>query len=418
MYRTKSSERGQALVIVALAIVGLIALTALTVDGGNVYSDRRHAQNAADTAVLATALSMVRNNNWSTAQAAGLARAASNGYSDTDASNASSSTTANVEIYNPPISGSYVGDSEYVQVIITSVVSTYFAPIVGITELTNRVDAVARIEPTTTAPLFEGNAVVGLSPHDCQAVKYQGNANTTLKGGGIFVNSNCDDSAFFNNSSSAQLTAPHMCSVGGITYKPGAINIPQIQTGSSNCEPEGYPPASLVLPNITCSSAAVKSGNVLSQGWYVGTFPPAGVEVLESGVYCVDGNFRLNAGDILVGSNVTISVETGDIRWSGGAEIVLTAPKSGPYKGLLISMPLTNLNEVIINGNSGSQFGGTFLVPGANVTVNGTGGSTGTMSSQIVGYTVDLSGTAATQITYDADDLWKGGVPPKLEFSK
>ena len=49
-------ERGQALILIALAAVGLFGMTGLAIDGGMVFSDRRNAQNAADTAALAGAL--------------------------------------------------------------------------------------------------------------------------------------------------------------------------------------------------------------------------------------------------------------------------------------------------------------------------------------------------------------------------
>src|SRR5512141_3224323 len=49
-------ERGQALVLIALAAIGLFGVTGLVIDGGAKFSDRRHAQNAADTAALAAAL--------------------------------------------------------------------------------------------------------------------------------------------------------------------------------------------------------------------------------------------------------------------------------------------------------------------------------------------------------------------------
>jgi len=47
-----NSERGQVLVIVALAMIGLIGITGLAIDGSMVLMDRRHAQNAADTASI------------------------------------------------------------------------------------------------------------------------------------------------------------------------------------------------------------------------------------------------------------------------------------------------------------------------------------------------------------------------------
>ena len=74
--KLNSQENGQALILVALAAVGLFAFAALAIDGSRVFSDRRHAQNAADTAVLAAALAKVRGQDYS---AAALTRASSNG---------------------------------------------------------------------------------------------------------------------------------------------------------------------------------------------------------------------------------------------------------------------------------------------------------------------------------------------------
>src|SRR5258705_13459829 len=50
------TERGQALILIALAAIGLFGIAGLVIDGGAKFSDRRHAQNAADTASLAAAL--------------------------------------------------------------------------------------------------------------------------------------------------------------------------------------------------------------------------------------------------------------------------------------------------------------------------------------------------------------------------
>jgi type II secretory pathway pseudopilin PulG len=401
------SERGQAIILIALAIIGLLALTALAVDGGNIYAERRRAQNAADTTVLDAALAKVRGQNMYTE---GLARAASNKYVDADPTAGSSSPDINVEIYNPPISGPYLGYAEYVQTIITARVPTYFGRVIGIHEVTNKVEAVARAKPPVFSPMFFGNAIVGLSPDDCKAVKYQGNANTTVIGGGIFVNSNCDDSAFFNNSSSAQLTAPCLQAVGGINYKPGAINIPSgcIISGAAPLPPPIY-------PNPTCSGNATKDDDVLSPGNYSGTFPPAGVTTLQSGVYCVNGDFRLNAHDVLNGDGVIIRVNNGDVVWNGGATINLSAPTSGPFSGLLLFLPDDNDNDVQINGNSGSTFTGTILAPSAAITINGTGGATG-LNSQIIGYTVDLSGSSNTFINYNAGQNYQAPENPAVQL--
>ena len=41
--RQLPSERGQAMILIVLAIVGLVGITALAVDGGMYYADRRRA---------------------------------------------------------------------------------------------------------------------------------------------------------------------------------------------------------------------------------------------------------------------------------------------------------------------------------------------------------------------------------------
>ena len=186
MIHARKSEQGQALILIVFAIIGLLGITALTIDGGNAYSDRRHAQNAADTAVLAAARAIIRGESW---KPAALSIASANGYVDSDDTIASSSTSANVEVYQcdeldaAVDCGVYDGDPEHIQVKITSLVNTYFAPVVGIQNLTNVVQAVAKVIPGDYSEMFDGNAVVGLAPDDCAAVAYQGTADTTITGG-------------------------------------------------------------------------------------------------------------------------------------------------------------------------------------------------------------------------------------------
>lgn len=403
-------ERGQALILIVFAIIGLIGMTGLAVDGGNAYAERRRAQNAADTSAIDAALAKVRGGNLYTE---GLARAASNDYTDADHTSGSSDPDVNVEIYSPPIDGPYAANTEYIQVKITATINTYFGGVLGIDTITNEVEAVARAKPSQTFPIAFGNAIVSLAPHECKAVKYQGNADTLLVGGGIYVNSDCNDSAFFNNSGSALLTAPCLQAVGGITYKPGSINVPGgcITSGVSTL-PE------IVYPDPTCSGNSSVSGNVMSPGSYSGNkFPPAGVDTLEPGIYCVNANngFVLNGGDSLYGDNVVIVMNGGDVSWNGGAEVNLSAPDSGPYPGLLIFMPESNSGTISINGNSDSAFTGTVLAPSAGVTVNGTGAADG-FHCQIIGYTVDISGTSNMHIYYDDEDNYDAPIPPQVEL--
>src|SRR5215203_307710 len=56
--RRRESARGAVLVHVAVAIIGLLAFSALTIDYGVMWTSRRQAQNAADAAALAGALAL------------------------------------------------------------------------------------------------------------------------------------------------------------------------------------------------------------------------------------------------------------------------------------------------------------------------------------------------------------------------
>src|SRR5574338_671692 len=75
--KPRNQERGQALILIVFAAVGLFAFAALAIDGSRVFSDRRHAQNAADTAVMAAALAKVRGLDYA---AAAQTRAVTNGF--------------------------------------------------------------------------------------------------------------------------------------------------------------------------------------------------------------------------------------------------------------------------------------------------------------------------------------------------
>ncbi len=68
----RRDESGQALVVVALFLVGLLAVLGLVLDGGNLYLQRRALQNAADAGALAGARELALGHT--TAQAEIMAR--------------------------------------------------------------------------------------------------------------------------------------------------------------------------------------------------------------------------------------------------------------------------------------------------------------------------------------------------------
>jgi hypothetical protein len=63
------SEEGQTLIYVAVAMVALLGLAALAIDGGHLYAERRAMQNAADAGALAGARELCRGIPEATAEA-------------------------------------------------------------------------------------------------------------------------------------------------------------------------------------------------------------------------------------------------------------------------------------------------------------------------------------------------------------
>jgi hypothetical protein len=404
-------ERAQALVIIALALVGLAGMAGLVIDGGNVFLDRRNAQSAADSAALAAALARVSGDG--SPQALALKAASQNGYNNDGVTN-------KVEFHIPPVSGPNEGKSEYIQVIITSHVKTYVASIVGWKVVTNKVNAVARTKPSEMREILNGQAVISLAPtSNCMndvAFYVHGEATLDITGGGVFVNSNNNQCAFIQKGSgSIRINDQHVINVVGAA----SIQKPQLLTPgvTVGVVAFSYPPP-FFMPKVGCGeqeAAISEDGSTMSPGSWGDEFPPPGVTHLESGVYCLDAGIKIT-GDI-EGHNVVFKVDGGDVHFSGSANIILDAPNSGEYKGLLLFVPMDNKNKVVLNGGADSNIKGTILAPASEIHINGNDSSTG-FHSQIIGYTIDVNGSSNIVIKYNDDQNFNTLSMPEVQLSE
>jgi len=431
---TPRSERGQAIVLIALAIVGLIAITGLVVDGGMAFADRRQAQNAADSAVMAASLARVRGENYILAA---NQQASQNGYNNDGEQNV-------VEVHNPPVSGPYAGNAQYIQVIITSRQRTFFASVIGIDDITSTVEAVARVKPAEWSQIMGGYAVVSLAPHsDCQNNKAfwaHGEATIEIQGGGIWVNSDHPTCAFIqqgNGSVAFDDGSPFIVVGGASIQKPQLVKrqaqgfgyMQRAEGGSVPMQPIvgavplPYPPP-FVMPKPSCGGKPAKvseDGSSMSPGyWDVEKdekFPPKGVTTLKSGVYCINGDVRVNGGETLEGTGVLLVVENGSVHFSGSATIDLGAPGGGPFQGLLLYLPMSNSQTVTLNGNADSSFRGTILAPASLIRLNGNESSYG-FHSQIIGLYIELSGTSNMLVKYIDSQNYDAVISPSVEISQ
>jgi hypothetical protein len=420
MQRKSLKERGQALILIALSAIGLFAITGLAIDGSVKFSDRRHAQNAADAAAMAGALANLRlDPQW---KLAALNRALQNGYNDNHVSN-------EVEVYRCDETGSdcgpYDGDPEYVQVIITSHVNTYFARVLGINETQNTVRAVALTQPG--GPFYDGNLIVALNPNACTGangnIVLGGNGTINLTGGGIFVNSGGSGCGI------EQSGCPTISVTSGSVNSTGTANV-NLGSSSSTCtaSSSGIPapsynsdaykfppdmpavPPECTAPYGTYSSPTASKTVVTPGRW--NEFPPTGPTVKDRiemmpGVYCVDDVIKLRSRNlVLTGHDVTIYIRANNYFQIEGGTINLDAPDTGDYAGYLfiVGSDFTGTApNCSLDGNSVNTYEGTIFAPYCDVTINGD--STGTdLDAQIIGYTVTLNGGTTMNLNYDTDD--------------
>jgi Flp pilus assembly protein TadG len=120
-------ERGQVIVIFALALVAIVAMVGLVLDGGSAFAQRRSEQNAADLAALAAANDLIVNQGSANWVATARSVAAKNGFT-----HGSDGVTVDVTCWNCPgqaLTGSV--DGVQVQVDINAPHRNNFAGVVG-----------------------------------------------------------------------------------------------------------------------------------------------------------------------------------------------------------------------------------------------------------------------------------------------
>jgi hypothetical protein len=402
----KANEKGQALILIALAAIGLFAFAALAIDGSMVFSDKRHAQNAADAAVLAGSLAYVRGGDIDTAA---QTRTAQNGYDGGETSDVEVTTT---DI--PAGSGKCPGDAagKEIKVSIVSHVKTTFARVIGISEYTNTTSATSKGCDYYEAALFNGNAIVGLKPNiggDCSFDSGNSNsAHWTLEGGGIFSNG-C---AFSKNNASVNLNGHCVTSVGSAS----GFTCSQANQASQAIN---YPTdVAAIMPPDPCDGTP---GDV-------GLPPPASGSIFMNGVYCISDLDKYDKKDIVL-NNATLYVTdtTFDLKFAGSGGFYGTPTQSGVYANYYMIVPLrstpcprfTSNNTQVIEwrGNGTGTFYGTVLSPSACLDLRGNSDQSA-MHSQVIGYIVGSNGTAEVYVRYQANENHLSPVNPSITLLK
>jgi len=424
-------ERGQALVLIALAAIVLFGFTALAIDGSAKFSDRRHAQNAADTAALAGSLALVNDDtNW---KVDAFQRADDNGYTGDLVNNQVWVFKCSDDLLDrddaPVDCGPYEGDSNYVAVVILSHVNTTFARVIGVSQTHNLVSSVTYWNKR--GPLYDGNLIVALNPNPCTGNGANGNialgtsggshsdAQITLTGGGAFINSGGTGCGL------EVMGCPSITVSSGTLSSVGDGNI-NLDVGSQACQDKiiaptpsyeqdayKFTPDMPKVPDICSPQTQPGAPNTttLNQGYY-STFPPAKDATnhnmsnnitLSAGIYCLDTDLSLTNGKSITGNNVLIYLKPGRKISINGGTLTLTGRTSGDYQGYVIIVDSNFSGQVpdcIVNGAATVSFTGTVFAPYCDVQIDG-GGHTTSLTAQLIGYTVKVTGSQTVNLTYD-----------------
>ena len=438
------SEKGQALILLVLAFTVLLGFTALAIDGGMVYANRRHAQNAADAASLAGAgaAALILENNYvnyddwscsdprvisaqqdatSGARVVAINSAASNDYTiDTNVSDKNGVQTTCGVTNN----GTFVDKYIDVRVIITTDTKTAFAQFVYKGPLRNTVEAVTRIRPQ--APLAFGNAIVALSDI-CQGgtggVNFVGTSGSNVTGGGIF--SNACVTANGDASISVDPGDTVTCVGAGCATKWSPASGPTPQVGPGTL-PDEY--TDFLPPD--CSSLSNKGshngGGTIDPGKYSQIRVNSNGDhlVLNPGLYCISNGLVMNGGSI-IGNDVTFYVTGGDFNVSGSNFVNLSAPSTDDCTtpvcppavgGLLLYMAEGNNGVISLLGSAQNGYLGLVYAPDGTINLAGTADEVSEVSAQLVAKTINIQGTAELIIRFDNETVYQ--LPAMVELSR
>lgn len=435
--RSRKGEEGQVLVFLALVMVGLMGFAALALDGGMLFSDRRHAQNAADSASLAGASGAAyymrsHNVNYNaficgtsgtlftevTAEIEAINRAASNDYViDADLSD-NHGVDVICEITDM---GSY--KDKHIDVItkITRDTSSNFAHLVYNGPLRNEVEAIARVYPP--APLGYGKAIIALNDSACSGNKngviFSGSSQTTVTGGGVWSNG-----CLTGNGSSFTVTV----NAGGVGYAGSSTGTLTNINPAPVYNPSPLPEHSTSVDEASCAGlpnrtvpnhgdATIQSGVYDEIKW------TGGALTMSPGLYCITGSKGMSiSGGSLQGHGVTIFLTSGGVTINGNVNPVdLRAPEESPnpspaVAGILFQLAYGNTNTISVTGNSTSFYLGTVYAPEGDLFFSGSSGTNPTFNTQLIGNNVEVSGGATIDINFNDDENFEK--PPYLDLQK
>jgi len=314
---SKLTERGQALILIAFAAIGLFAFAALAIDGSRQFSNKRNAQNAADTAVLAAALTQVRTGSFTAAATAALDRAKSNGYDDLAPETVvmvNLCSDAGVTCEGLPTTAV---KSEYIRVRIVTEIPTTFARVLGRNTMQSAAEAIAHVQGSSspsTGSSFNGAAMVATKGGNYdQCFLMNGGADLYTHDSGIYVNCSGSQAGFMNGGATLDMDVNGQI-VGCYAYNGGAVfdpitcgvngGVSQIFDASTFASVPTMP----TPPSSNCSSPGGQSGGTMTPGYFPNSVTVIQNTTMDSGTYCFRSGFNVTGTSTLSGPAGTVTI--------------------------------------------------------------------------------------------------------------
>jgi hypothetical protein len=415
----------QVIPIIAVSFVALLAFGAMAIDGGNFYLQRQKAQNASDQAAIASALESIKGGSW---YAHGLSRAADNGYNNDGVTNT-------VEIHKPPVSGTYIGNDDYIQVVIEQEVEPFFLLLFYNGNLNISVTSTVHSEGTyDNFAAVIGSAIVSLG--NCVSggdhnLSFTGGGNSggiRVLTGGIFLNSPETPGGSCaldppNNGWGIQVISGVINSVGSYDYDGiGEIFPNPIVTNYNSGTPIIDP--WLTIPEPTCSGAGTVNTSGPIDEYQPGSYSTISTGHLNPGIYCITDDVILSGSEGLTGEGVLLYLE-GSLTFSGNGFMTISAPTaanclgSAPdtgascsYIGMVIFGARGNTGTIQTKGNAHEGLFGMVYVPDG--TVESAGGGTDENDVDVTGQVVakQILGNGNGSFTIDYQVEWTTPPPP------
>jgi len=429
-----SIQSGQAIVLLAFLMIGLIGMLGMAIDGGGLFFLHRDTQNAVDAALVASLYAKCTAarsdpNPEARIRFAALEAARANGFTDVSEGGNSQIT---VDTHYQPAGTS---GEQYIRVNIVATKTAYFIQLVYQQPLTVTTSGVGYCEPSRLGLLPEDSAIIGFrNTSSCnmgngEAVANTGNSYMHVHNSGVFSNSNNSTCAIDGRGISDFIVDGACQTVGGFSSSNVSCGL---RATSQSPLPSMNPLHELDRPVCVPGEHYIRDGSNKIIGANPGTYDQWDIKGqfnLSPGVYCIE-DIRMNSSGRLEGEGVVLYMPPGNdgITINGSGSGNLSAPtlancevgNTCDFLGLLIWSDVTNPNGGVVendpihlNGGSGDIWFGMVYAPGSECTMEGN------QKAEFFGvyacYSVRGAGTQDLDIYYEFPDFLK--VPPKVSIT-